>query len=139
MKEPSNIKQELITKKAESKHKRTKAALLESEQNYRLLATYHKRLNDISIAFTEASDTEDLFNRIAESFRLLTGAIAATFSIYDQEIRALKVVTLSTDPISRDKVDLIFGPGLFEMHMPVSQDDMTDMLKQGIRNAKGFI
>jgi PAS domain S-box-containing protein len=116
--------------------KRGEEALRESEQSYRLLATYHKRLNDISIAFTEASGTEDLFNRIAESFRLLTDAIAATFSVYNQETRALKVVSLSIDPISSGKVGSIFGPELFEMRMPVSADDMEHMLSQGIRRPK---
>jgi PAS domain S-box-containing protein len=116
--------------------KRAEESLQKSEENYRLLAAYHKRLNDISIRFAEASGTEDLFNRIAESLRLLTGAIAATFSVYNQETRTLKVVSLSIDPISGDKVSSIFGQDLFEMLMPVSADDMEDMLNQGIRRPK---
>jgi PAS domain S-box-containing protein len=116
--------------------KRSRAALQESEQNYRLLATYHKQLNDISIAFTEASGTEDLFNKIAESLRFLTGAIAATFSVYNKETRALKIVSLSTDPISSSKADSIFGPDLFEMLMPISADRMELMLSQGIGRPK---
>ncbi len=116
--------------------KQAEEALRESEQSYRLLATYHKRLNDISIAFTEASGTEDLFNRIAESFRLLTDAIAATFSVYNQETRALKVVSLSIDPLSSGQAASILGPELFETRMPVSADDMEHMLSQGIRRPK---
>ena len=107
-----------------------------SEQDFRLLAAYHKRLNDISISFMEATDTEDLFNRIAETFRLLAGAIASSFSVYSQGTRDLRVVSLSIDPISKDKVNSIFGFGLFEMRMPVSADDMEHMLSHGIRRPK---
>jgi PAS domain S-box-containing protein len=113
--------------------KRTEEALRESEQSYRRLSDYHKRLNEISISFIEAVDTPDLFNRIAETFRLLTGAIAATFSIYNQGPRDLKVVSLSIDPVLKDKVSSIFGPGMFEMHMPVSAEVMEQMLSQVVR------
>ena len=104
-----------------------------SEQDFRLLAAYHQRLNEISISFIEAVDRQDLFNRIAETFRLLTGAIAATFSIYNQGPRDLKVVSLSVDPILKDKVSSIFGPGMFEMRMPVSAEVMEQMLSQVVR------
>ncbi len=136
MKDPSKIRQKLIRKKSGTKHKQTKAALQGSEQNYRLLATFHKRLNDISIAFIEASDTEYLFNIIAESFRHLTGAIAATFSVYNQENRALKATALSIDQISGAKVGSIFGPELFEMSMPVSTDDLEQMRSLSVRRLK---
>jgi len=107
-----------------------------SEQDFHLLADYHNRLNEISISFIEAVDMQDLFNRIVETFRLLTGAIAATFSIYNQEPRDLKVVSLSVDPILRDKVSSIFGPGLFEMRMPVSAEVMQQMLSQVVRRPR---
>lgn len=116
--------------------KQADEALRKSEQNYRILATYSKQLNDISITLTESSDIQDLFNRIAESFSLITGAITATFSQYNQESQDLKVVSLSIDPVSRHKVDSIFGPGLFEMRMPVSADVMEHMLSVGISRPK---
>ena len=119
-----------------SERKRVESALQESEQSYRRLADYHKQLNDISILFIEAADKQNLFDRIAESFRLLTGAMAATFSLYDQQTRDLKVVSLSIDPVSRQKVDFILGPDLFEMRMPISADVMEQMLSQGIRRLK---
>jgi two-component system, cell cycle sensor histidine kinase and response regulator CckA len=119
-----------------TERKQVESALQESEQSYRRLADYHKRLNDISIAFAETPNTEDLLNKIAEDFRLLTGAIASTFSVYNQESHALKVVSMSIDPVSRDKVSSIFGPGLFEMQMPVSEDAMEQMLSQVIRRPK---
>ena len=119
-----------------TERKRAEEALKESEQSYRLLAAYHMQLNDVSIAFAEASNTEDLFNRIAETFRLLTGAIATTFSVYNQEARALRVISLSIDPVSRDKVSSFFGPGLFEMQMPVSADVMEQMFSEVIRRLK---
>ena len=103
-----------------------------SERDFRLLTDYHRRLNEISISFTEAVGTDDLFNRIAESFRFLAGAIAATFSVYDQETCDLRIASISTDPVSMDKVGSIFGPGLFEMRMPVSAANMEHMLGQGI-------
>jgi PAS domain S-box-containing protein len=119
-----------------TERKQAEGALKKSEDNYRMLATYHKQLNDISIELTEASGTEDLFNRIAESLRLLTNAIATTFSVYNQETNTLKVVSLSTDPTSRGIVSSIFGPELFEMRVPVSADVLVDMLSQGIRRPK---
>ena len=76
------------------------------------------------------------FNRIAESLRNLTGAIAASFSLYYPEAHNLKVVSLSTDPASSQKASSIFGPGLFEMRMPVSADVMEDMLSKGIWRPK---
>jgi len=107
--------------------------LRESEQDFRLLASYHERLNDFSIAFSEAPDSATLFNSIAESLRLLTGAIASTFSVYHRESRALKLVSLSIDPESKDKVSPFFGPELFEMLMPIGSDDLESMRSQGIR------
>jgi PAS domain S-box-containing protein len=126
----------LMVSRDMSERKRSRRAIEESEKNYRLLATYHKRLNDISISFTEASGTEDLYNRISESLRFLTGAIATTFSIYNKETRTLKVASLSTDPISSGKAGSIFGPELFEMLMPVSTDVMELMLHQSIGRPK---
>jgi PAS domain S-box-containing protein len=119
-----------------TERKQAEEALRKSGERSRLLATYHKRLNDISIAFSEASGTEDLFDRIALSFRILTDAIAATFSVYNRETRNLKAASLSIDPISGDKVGSIFGPDLFEMLMPVSADDLGQMLSQGIKRPK---
>ncbi len=107
-----------------------------SEQDFHLLAAYHKQLNDISISFIEATDLQNLFDRITETFRILTGAIASSFSVYNQEARDLKVVSLSTDPLSRDKVSSIFGPGMFEMRLPVSAEVMQQMLSQVIRRPK---
>ena len=119
-----------------SERKQVEDALKESEQNHRLLAAYHKQLNDISISFSEAVDTQDLFNRIAETLRLLTGAVASSFSVYDQETRELKVVSLSIDPMKQDKVSSVFGPEMFELRIPVSSDDMNEMFSQGIRRPK---
>ncbi|MHB8137900.1 MAG: PAS domain S-box protein [Smithellaceae bacterium] len=104
-----------------------------SEQDFRLLASYHERLNDFSIAFSEAPDSVTLFNSIADSLRLLTGAIASTFSVYHRESRALKLVSLSIDPESKDKISPFFGPELFEMLMPIGSDDLESMRSQGIR------
>ncbi|MHB8085198.1 MAG: PAS domain S-box protein [Dehalococcoidia bacterium] len=119
-----------------SERKRVESALQESEQSYRRLSDYHKQLNDISISFIEADDKQNLFDRITESFRLLTGAMGATFSLYDQQTRDLKVVSVSIDPVYRHKVDFLLGPDLFEMRMPISADVMEEMLSQGIRRLK---
>jgi PAS domain S-box-containing protein len=119
-----------------TERKQVEAALKESEQNYRLLADYHKRLNDFSISFSEAADTHDLFNRIAVTFRLLTGAVASSFSVYEEETRELKVVSLSIDPVKQDEVSSVFGPDMLGMRIPVSADDMKEMLSQGIRRPK---
>jgi PAS domain S-box-containing protein len=116
-----------------TERKQAEESLRESTRDYGLLATHHKRLNDISIAFAEASSIEDLYNHIAKSFQYLTGATAATFAIYNQVDRALRVVSLSIDPILGAKVNSILGSRLFEMRMPVSADVMEQMLKDGIR------
>ena len=116
-----------------TERKQAQESLFESEQNYRLLARYNKQLNDIAISFSKSSDMKELFSRIAASFRLLTGSIAATFSVYDQLNRDLKAVSLSIDPVHIDKINSVFGPGLFEMRMPVSEDDMAQMLSQPVR------
>ena len=119
-----------------SLRKRAEVARQESEAQYRLLADYHRRLNEISVSLIEATDTQDLFQRIAVSFRLLTGAIASSFSVYNQELRDLKIVSLSIDPVSGNKVSSIFGPESFEMRMPVSADVMQQMLGEVIRRPK---
>ncbi|MBN2398476.1 MAG: PAS domain S-box protein, partial [Deltaproteobacteria bacterium] len=111
--------------------------LRESEEKYRLLASYHQRLNDISIAFSEASGTDDLFNRISESLRLLTGAIAATFSWHDREAQDLRLASLSIDPAAADAVRSFFGPEILkEMNMPMSSVIAEEMITQGIRKPK---
>jgi len=116
--------------------KQIESALRESEQNYRLLAAYHKQLNDISLAFADASSIEDLFHKIAGNFRLLTGAIAVTFALFDQEEQVLKPVSLSTDPVHREKIESIFGRGIFDMQVPVSADLKMVMLSQIFRRPK---
>jgi len=105
-----------------TERKQAEEALRESEQNYHLLSTYHSHLNDISLVFAEASNSADLFNKIAETFHVLTGAIAASFQVFNNETRALKIVSLSIDPISRDKLDSIFDPEFFEMQMIVGAE-----------------
>jgi PAS domain S-box-containing protein len=116
-----------------TERKQAEESLKKSEENYRLLAAYSNQLNDISMLITGASDTKELFSRIAESFRLLTGAIAATFAVYGQQTGDLKIASLSIDPANRDKVDSIFGPELLEMRIPVSADDLGQMHSQAIR------
>ncbi|MBN2396756.1 MAG: PAS domain S-box protein, partial [Deltaproteobacteria bacterium] len=86
--------------------------------------------------FSEASGTDDLFNKIAESLRLLTGAIAATFSLYDRDGQSLKLSSLSVDPVSSDTVRSFFGPEIFAMSMPVSSAAMEEMITQGIGRPK---
>jgi len=119
-----------------SDRKQAEEDLQESEQKYRLLASYYERLNDISLVFAEATDTEDLYKKIAESLRLLTGAIAATFSSYEPKTRSLKLASLSIDPVSGDQVSPFFGPALFEMRMPVSANDLSSMLTEGVRRPR---
>ncbi|MGD0856542.1 MAG: PAS domain S-box protein, partial [Dehalococcoidia bacterium] len=116
-----------------TQRKLNEAALIKSEEKYRMLAAYSNQLNDISISLTESPDTKELFSRIADSFRLLTGAVAASFAVFSQEARDLKIVSLSIDPANRDKVNSIFGPELFEMRIPLSADDIGQMLSQAIR------
>jgi len=119
--------------------KKRSEKLREREHNYHLLADFNNRLNDVSISFAESSDLKDLFNRIAESFRLLTGSIVATFSICNQETPALKIVSLSADPASNFKIDTYFGPQLFEMEMPISPDLRQEMLTAFIRRPKDLV
>ncbi len=119
-----------------AERKRAEQALRESEEKYRMLAAYSNQLNDISISFTGSSDTEELCNRIADSFRLLTGAVAASFAVFSQEARDLKIVSLSIDPANRDKVNSIFGSELLEMRIPVSASDVGQMLSQAIRRPR---
>ncbi len=119
-----------------TKRKMAEDSLQQSEQKYRELASYHKRINDISIVFAEAASTEALFSKMAESLRLLTGAIAATFSIYERDTHCLKLVSLSADPAADEKLHIFFGPELYEMRMPVSEEDMESMLKEGLRRPK---
>jgi len=115
-----------------TERKKAQDALQESEQNYRRLASFYERLNNISIAFAESSSTEGVFNSIAESLRLLTGGIAATFSVYYPRTRDLQLVSLTIDPEASHKVSPFFGPDLFAMHMPVSADAMKSMIDQVI-------
>ncbi len=119
-----------------TKRKMAEESLQKSEQKYRELASYHERLNDISIVFAEAAGTEAFFNKMAESLRLLTGALAATFSIYQRDARCLKLVSLSADPAAQEKLGVFFGPEVYEMRMPVSEADMASMLTEGLRRPK---
>jgi len=119
-----------------TERKMAEDSLQKSEQKYRELASYHARLNDISIVFAEAAGTGALFDKMAESLRLLTGAMAATFSLYQPDTQCLKLVSLSADLAADEKLGLFFGPELYEMRMPVSEDDMESMLKEGLRRPK---
>jgi PAS domain S-box-containing protein len=119
-----------------TERKRAEEALQKSEINNHLLADYYKRLNNISINFNEAIDITDLFEKIAENFRLLTDANASSFSAYDQDARVLKVMSLSIDPTSRNSVISMLGTDLFKMQIPVSAGDMEQMLTQSIRRPK---
>ena len=120
-----------------TERKLAQEALRESEEKNRLLASYHQRLNDISIAFSEASGTDDLSNKIAESLRLLTGALAVTFSWHDREAQALRLASLSIDPTADDVVRSFFGPEIFdEMNIPMSSAIVEEMTNQGIRKPK---
>jgi len=109
------------------------------EQKYRQLADYYEQLNDISTSFVKSSDIKDLYKRIAEGFRRLTGSIAATFSVYHQEAHTLQAVSLSADPPYQQKIDTFFGPELFKMQMPVSPDMREQMHSQLIRRPKDLV
>jgi len=148
MHDPSKKYQELIEENSvlkqkfrelepsEVKYKQTEEALRESEQNYRLLASYHRRLNDISIAFTESFSTEELFNKIAESLRLLCGATAATFAVYNPATQSLEPVSMSIDPTAGDTIRSVFGAALLKIRIPVSSDGMKQILNQFIRRPR---
>ena len=116
--------------------KRLERDLTDSEQTQHLLADYAIKLKDISILLNETSDLKDLLNRVAESFRLFTDSIAATFTVFNPEKQTLQLVSLSADPAARSEVDAIFGPELFDMQMPISQDMREELLNQAIRRFK---
>ena len=116
--------------------RRTKAALKSREQEYRLIADYSIKLKDISILLNEAPDLKGLFNSVAESFRLFTNSIAATFTVFNKENQTLQVVSLSADPAARPRIVAIFGPEIFEMRMPISPDIRDEILNQKIRRMK---
>jgi PAS domain S-box-containing protein/putative nucleotidyltransferase with HDIG domain len=116
--------------------KNIEEALQKSEQNYHLLADYNKQLNGIAIAFNEAADMQDLFNMITESFRLLTGSVAATYAVYKRETSVLQAVSLSIDPTYGSKIADILGPGLFEMQMPVNGEAREQMSTHPIGRLK---
>ena len=116
--------------------RRTEAALKSREHEYRLIADYSLKLKDVSILLNEASDLKGLLNSVAESFRLFTNSIAATFTVFNKENQTLQVVSLSADQATRPKIEAIFGTELFSMQMPISQDIREELLYQKIRKMK---
>ncbi len=119
-----------------SERKQAEKALSESERMHRLLTRYHKHLNQISILFAGAPDLQDLFSKIAENFRFLTGAMASSFLVFNPENRVLKIVSLSIDQPMREKAEPVFRTGLLEISFPVSQEDLEPLRGRGIRRSK---
>lgn len=111
----------------------------EIEYNLALLSTYHQRLNDISLVFSEAGDCDDLFRKIAEKFRFLTGAVASSFSLYEEKDQLLKPVFLSIDSVVREKLDLLFDSKILEMTFPVGNNIAEQMIEGMINRPKDGI
>jgi len=106
--------------------------LSESEKRYRFLSKYNERLNEIFIFFTEADSLDLLFERITGSFKLLTGAIAASSSAYDLSKKTLRVVSVTANDGVIDKVESISGVSPFSLSMRVPDELVPIMLAQVI-------
>lgn len=115
-----------------TERKQAQEALVQSEQNYRILASCNALLNDISISFAEAASAEDLQIIIPESLRCLTGAMGATYSAFDWQTDALEIVYLSVDEQVSDQIKSFFGHGLIGMRIPVTKDNRQMMIERGI-------
>ncbi len=119
-----------------TERKKAEQALQQNEHNLLKLASYHEKLNAISITFTEALSVKDLNHKIAESLRMLTVAMATNFSIYHPSTSELTLKSLSMNPEYAERFNPFFGPELFEMRMPVGNQDLAQMLKERILKPK---
>jgi len=119
-----------------TERKKAEQALKVSEHSFRMLASYHEQLNAISITFTETGSMKELHEKIAVSLRLLTNALATSLAVYSPSTRELTVSSLSLDSQASDVASVFFGPEVFEMRMPVSSDNLDQMLRERIQRPK---
>lgn len=119
-------------KQAEAQKQAALEALRESESRYRLLSAYNERLNAISISFTEAASTVDLFRIIARSFKHLSGAVIAMSSRYDPKTRSLGILSISDENDLLDNAERLIGMKLSGMSIPVTDDIISEMLSRAV-------
>jgi two-component sensor histidine kinase len=104
--------------------------ITESEQDYRELSSFNERLNEIFIFFTEAESVEQLYERIAGSFRLLTGAVAASSSRHDASEKKLRVVSVAADEGVMEQFMKTVGEPAVSMEMDIPDAIIPVMLSQ---------
>jgi PAS domain S-box-containing protein len=115
-----------------TERKRAEEALRESELSHRLLAEYNRELNDISIKFAETRSEDELFERVANSFRTLTRAFASSTSRYDDQTNTLAVASVSIEANVGADVNAMLKGGLLSMKMTPPPPVQQQMLAQVI-------
>lgn len=101
---------------------RSEKALQESESNYRALSDYYMRLNDIFIAFSEARNLDDLFQKIADLFWIFTGAAGVISTLFETANSSLDVVAVAGDAGLAERVESLLGVKLREIQIPVDEN-----------------
>ena len=119
-----------------TERKRAEEALRESELSHKLLAEYNRELNYISIEFAETRSEDELFERVANSFRTLTRAFGASTSRYDDQTNTLAVASVSVDANVGADVNAMLKGGLFSMKMSLLPPVQQQMLAQVIARPK---
>ncbi len=116
-------------------HHRRTAELEAAETGYRRAADEVQRqsaqmaaLSELAIELAAASPDTDVFKLIAEAFRSITGAVAASFSIYDAQRKELVVRYLASANPVLSIVNRLLGRNLIGMRMPVSPEIKQRML-----------
>lgn len=118
--------------------RRTEAALRESESKQRFLAEQNRLLSRISISLAEAETEKEIMRIIAESFKHLNNAVAASMAKYDPKTKELVPVCFSIDSELQEEIGNIFGHSLFPFRFPVDLSLKQILISQGILRTHSF-
>ena len=107
----------------------------DSEEKLRRRAEHLRTISELSIRLASLSSADDLYRRIAEELRSLTGALAASFSTYDPDNRELVIKVVAAEGGLIARANEILGQRIIGHRSPVSERMYQRMIDEVVTTA----
>lgn len=95
-------------------------------------------LSQLALKLAEAAPADDIHKIIAEELKAITGALMTGVSLYDPEERVLVIKHVACSCSVLTGLNTFFGPQVIGTKLPVSPEQLEQMLSQVIGEPQGL-